>query len=410
MLVTDRPAFSRRPAAGENDQRDWRDHVSGIQSPTSVSTPRSTLRNLGRFAGLASLAATLAWTGCAAPDSEAAHTESEVQGGSPDHTRAHDFAVLITTVEGTSCSGTLIAPNLVLTARHCLLPRGVLTEATCADTFPDAKAALEDLRVTTSPTLDDATTVYGVRELTIPDQRSFCGNDIALLTLTSNVPASEARPARPLISASMTDRSLVGSQVAVVGYGVTEPTMSDSGLRRTRERIPILCVPGDDSYDCQRGYASLLGNEREFMTDGFVCSGDSGGGAFEQSSFSAGTPVVLGTLSRGPQTDTDCLAAIYTRTDAHAAMIGGAAVRAARLGGYPIPTWAAPEGVALGTTSCIGNICTSVSGAEPEPASAAPTGSCAIAPVSPRSPGSELPLALVVLAALLASRRRVRPA
>ena len=44
-------------------------------------------------------------------------------------------------------------------------------------------------------------------------------------------------------------------------------------------------------------------------------------GAFDQTTFEAGEPYVLGTLSRGPQTEDQCLAAIYTRTDAHSDMI-----------------------------------------------------------------------------------------
>ena len=42
----------------------------------------------------------------------------------------------------------------------------------------------------------------------------------------------------------------------------------------------------------------MADSDKEFVTEGWVCSGDSGGGAFDQHSFTAGTPFVLGALGR----------------------------------------------------------------------------------------------------------------
>src|SRR5690606_29720568 len=140
-------------------------------------------------------------------------------------------------------------------------------------------------------------------------ETGFCGNDIALITLEDNIPESEAQPATPVVQFPMTDRTRIGDQITALGYGITSPNASDSGVRRIRQKIDIVCVPGDESYDCKSGYGRMLDSDKEFITEGYVCSGDSGGGAFDQASFESGAPYVLGTLSRGPQSDDRCLAA-----------------------------------------------------------------------------------------------------
>ena len=169
----------------------------------------------------------------------------------------------------------------------------------------------------------------------------------------------------------MTDASRVSNHIAAIGFGVTNPSTDDSGQRRIRENIEITCVDGDSRYSCATN--SMLGQilaKAEFITEGFVCSGDSGSGAFDQSTFTAGQPLVLGTLSRGPQTQDKCLSAIYTRTDAHADMIIAAAVRAAEKGAYVAAAWATPKASdasrtsEVGETQCEGDICTSTDATE----------------------------------------------
>src|SRR5690606_30458160 len=97
-----------------------------------------------------------------------------------------------------------------------------------------------------------------------------------------------------------------------------------------------------ENLACDGRLGQLIDSDAEFVTEGWVCSGDSGGGAFDQRSFDDGAPYVLGALSRGPQTESRCLAAIYTRTDAHAEMIVGAGLKAAEEGGYDAPEWTKP--------------------------------------------------------------------
>jgi uncharacterized protein (TIGR03382 family) len=370
-----------------------------------------TLPTATAFALLSSLL-----VGCAADardDGRIGKVSSAVQGGKTDTTTAHNFAVGIANKMGGVCTGTLIAPNLVLTARHCVIPPSGQEGVTCADTFPKSVAP-SNLFITTEPNLYRARAYYQAKEIVTPKETGFCGNDIALITLEENIPDSVAQPATPVVQFSMTDRSKINGTITAMGYGITSPSANDSGQRRIRQDIDILCIPGDKTLKCDGQYGAMVDSDKEFVTAGWVCSGDSGGGAYDQKTFDEGTPYVLGALSRGPQTADKCLAAIYTRTDAHAEMIMAAGQKAAELGGYTAPQWATPlpppeEDPSVGDTDCNGETCMSTSATEPETTTVkkTTTSGCATSPISTSNGlGAFAAFAFVGLAALVARRRR----
>lgn len=385
---------------------------TSFHSPTALAT----LASLG-------MGALLALAGCSGEvgDGRAERLGSQssaIQGGETDTSAAHNFAVGVANRLGGVCSGTLIAPNLVLTARHCVIPPQQNESVTCANVFPP-NVAPSVLYVTTEPNLYKAKSYYAATEIITPESTAFCGNDIALIILDKNVPASEAQPATPVVQFKLTDPRL-GGGITAMGYGITNPSAEDSGQRRIHENIPLLCIPGSRNMDCTGDMAKYSNDPAEFVTEGYVCSGDSGSGAFDQNSFDSSSPYVLGALSRGPQTKDKCLAAIYSRTDMHAQLIIAAANKAATQGSYAPLAWAAPMVTAPGATDpatgepCDTAICTDVSETEPAPgaavAAATPSSNagCSAARLANGATGGSGGAALVglAIAAVFAARRR----
>ncbi|HRG95976.1 MAG TPA: trypsin-like serine protease, partial [Polyangiaceae bacterium] len=249
---------------------------------------------------------------------------SAIQGGAEDD--VHTFAVAVIMPDST-CSGTLIAPNLVLTARHCVADSGSSDAVDCSrDKFsPPAPAAR--FAITTEKVVRSGSAKYRVAKVLVPTESKFCGNDIALLLLDENVPASEATPAAPALDPPMSTHPLYGTTVATLGYGISGPRKNDDGTRRLREDVPIQCTPGDPTKSCRLSDFDIT--DAEFVAGDGLCSGDSGGSAFDQESFTRGRPVTFGVLSRAGETGLKCVDAVFTRTDAFSDLLVGAAKEAA---------------------------------------------------------------------------------
>jgi len=310
----------------------------------------------------------------AEPPAPTATQSSAIQDGTTDSTDT--FSVGIIQTEDISqemvayCTGVLLGPNLVATARHCVAELSSST-IDCSTSSFGALYPASDLYLTQNTVIDPHDlTLYNnsVSEILVPSgagQTAVCGNDIALLILGQPLNVL-AQYVVPTISPPMTS-SQYETTVTAIGYGVDSPTDTmgtTAGTRRIKENVALECIPNDPNpneqalncYASNPTQAPMFLTASEFMSGDSTCEGDSGSGAFEQSNFDAGRWVAFGVLSRGgTSTDgTTCIQPIYSRFDAWASLLISAATKAAAMGGYAVPSWAVDVDAGSGQSSSSG--------------------------------------------------------
>ena len=207
----------------------------------------------------------------------------------------------------TLCSGALVAPNLVLTARHCV-SRAVTATPSCDargmshngdHLAEDADPAQISIYVGSHVHPDvDIARARAVRTLH-PSGRVLCDADVAFLVLDRPLQDVTILPLR--LHAGVEP----GDIVVPVGFG--GGTANVVGLRVARDQSTILATgPASNSET-----GAVLG-PREFEVDSATCRGDSGGPAID-----VRTGEIVGVVSRGGS----CSSMgnhVYTRVDAYA--------------------------------------------------------------------------------------------
>ena len=187
--------------------------------------------------------------------------------------------------QGTFCSGTLVAPTVVVTAAHCVPTgnaNGLSFYMGLNSEQPSSGTVLPVASAHPHPGYDD----------------NLLTNDIAVLVLAQAAGVSPI----PFMADPMPS-SWLNQPALFVGYGVTAGNRDDAGIKRSVE-IPITQIDATDFRYSAPGVNT--------------CSGDSGGPTLKQHN---GATKLVGVTSWG---DWDCTEfGVNTRVDAYADFIAG---------------------------------------------------------------------------------------
>jgi uncharacterized membrane protein YgcG len=239
-------------------------------------------------------------------DEPTATASSAIYGGVVDSDGSQNASVVAIEIGAVGdesfylCTGTLIAPNVVLTARHCISTQ--LTTSPVCDQNGNttngphfgADIPVDQINVFATPAIYQGEMPGAAAKAVYhPAGTAECNADLALIVLAKSIP--NATLSRVRIASPVT----TGETTRAVGFGANNQSSVIYGTRYRKDALPVLAVGSVISAS-----QTPLGNSEFELGGESTCSGDSGGPALDEA-----TAAVVGVLSRGPA---DC-----TVTDGH---------------------------------------------------------------------------------------------